>query len=203
MTRIPAATSRMYRSMLSAQTELMRAFRGLWGGVAANRLESSWDAALDVAVARAEEAQAKAALLGTSYVAESLGELGDYVPPTAFPTAAPLVGVAPDGRSLRGLLETPRFHAVRALGNGLGVSEALTRRDRTDARRRYGASSRVDRRRRPPHGRLRPHAQPAVLLAMHDPRWAFLPLERRVSQAPEMRLRARPGDGEECSRRTG
>ena len=105
----------------------MRAFRGLWGGVAANRLESSWDAALDVVVARAEEAQAKAALLGTSYVAESLGELGDYVPPTDFPTAAPLVGVAPDGRSLRGLLETPRFHAVRALRNGLGVSEALNR----------------------------------------------------------------------------
>lgn len=72
------------------------------------------------------EAQARVAASGAEYGAGALAGQGTWRAPAAFVNPQAFAGVAPDGRSLQGLLHSPVTTAKRLIGSGVDPGDAVS-----------------------------------------------------------------------------
>jgi hypothetical protein len=98
--------------------------QALWQMVDSARISDSWAALLPRAVQTVSTLQLVAASRANDYVksalaAQDIEDDGLDVVPSS------LSGVASDGRSLAGLLASPAYTALDAIGNGAGVDRAM------------------------------------------------------------------------------
>lgn len=103
----------------------LRAGRRAWSGVAAGDISGSWQRSLSSLLPVVEGIQLNAAISGSEYGSLSLAELGKYVPPTDFVDPSAFTGYDPNGRPLRGLLESPAYTAKRWIGDGYEPDAAI------------------------------------------------------------------------------
>ena len=99
--------------------------RNAWRGLSVSDLSGSWQDAVRELAPVFAGIQGQAAVAGSSYVAESLGEQGLYEVPAGFVDPTGFAGFAPDGRALDGLLYSPVTRTKGYLSAGAPPSQAL------------------------------------------------------------------------------
>lgn len=99
--------------------------RRTWRRVRAADISASWTDALSGLLPLVTALQLRAATEGAGYVVDVLADQGTYVVPDGFVDPRKFAGVAPDGRSLAGLLYSPAVAVKNAIGAGMSVSQAL------------------------------------------------------------------------------
>ena len=99
--------------------------RRFWRNVRADDLSGSWLAALEWLVPLVEPVQFNAASVGASYGASSLAAQGVYEAPSSFVDPRGFAGVAPDGRSLSGLLYSAVPGVKQFIANGMDPQAAI------------------------------------------------------------------------------
>ena len=120
------AAARHALRIADQQTVLVAAGRQAWRRVETSYISESWASALQGFLPVVYAAQYQAAVEGAGYAAGVLAEQGVWIAPEVWVSPASLVGVAPDGRSLQGLLATPVVKAKSAIGRGVDPQRAVT-----------------------------------------------------------------------------
>lgn len=126
MQEVPASTRAAYRDILRLKAETLVMFRRMWEHVSPGWIAVSWTDVVSSYLPRILAAQRQAAVLGASYGADTLADLGGYVAPRGFVAVDSFVGVAPDGRDLDGLLYTPAVQSLTAIRDGATTWEAMS-----------------------------------------------------------------------------
>jgi len=121
----PAAAVGHDAAMKQLQVLAVGAGRAAWRRLSADNLSGSWEAALALLQPAVERLQIRAAVEGANYGVDALAEQGTYVLPAAFVDPKSLAGVAPDGRPLAGLLQSPVLQVKGWIGAGIPPAQAL------------------------------------------------------------------------------
>ena len=119
------ATEDHYRKVANLQVKAAAIGRHQWGKTNPDYISQSWGLNLPTLVNAISVLQYDAAAEGASYGAAALAGQGDYEAPTGFVNPYGFVGIASDGRSLEGLLQSPVITAKTAIGNGASAGQAL------------------------------------------------------------------------------
>ena len=114
----------------AAQVLAVKQGSKLWGQTDPRNIASSWRVNQRQLVAALTAVQLDVATSASEYGADVLAEQGTYSAPQAFVDPRGFAGIAPDGRTLEGLLWTPVVTSKAAIGNGIPVSEAMERGQR-------------------------------------------------------------------------
>lgn len=125
MTGYPAAAEAHDIAMKRLQALAVAAGRAAWRRVGVADIGASWQEAVASLLPVVEKLQLRAAVEGSGYVVDALAEQGSYSPPAAFVDPKSLVGTAPDGRTLEGLLYSPAANVKAWIGAGFPPSQAL------------------------------------------------------------------------------
>lgn len=124
-TQWPEAASKADAELRRLELLAVALGRRFWRTVRLDDLSGSWLAALERLVPLVEPVQFNAAAAGASYGASSLASQGVYEAPAAFVDPNGFVGVAPDGRSLSGLLYGVVPGVKNLIANGRDPRSAL------------------------------------------------------------------------------
>ncbi len=122
--QVPQTTQAHYKQVRQIQTAMASRLQSMWNAVDPEHIAASWGRQYAASLGAIKNLQRSAAVSGISYVASSLAELDDYVSPEHFVNPDGFTGYAPDGRSLRGLLDTGVVKARTVLGQGGDVTLA-------------------------------------------------------------------------------
>ena len=114
----------------AAQVLAVKQGSKLWGQTDPRNIASSWRVNQRQLVAALTAIQLDVAADSSAYGADVLAEQGVYSPPQAFVNPRGFAGIAPDGRTLEGLLWSPVVTSKAAIGQGVPVPEAMERGQR-------------------------------------------------------------------------
>lgn len=125
MADIPQATVQAYEAAQRLQAQALAAAWTAWDQVRPAALSLTWDTvapALAVAVARV---QYDAAVVGSSYSADTLAQQGRWVAPDAFTDPTAWVGYSSSGASLEAALAGPVVAVKQQIAAGTPVRQAM------------------------------------------------------------------------------
>lgn len=122
----PAAAVAHDAAMKRLQVLAVGAGRAAWRRVSPGDLSGSWAAAAAALQPVIERLQVQAAVEGANYGVDALAEQGLYVAPAAFVDPRAFAGMAADGRSVQGLIESPVTQVKNWIGAGIQPLQALT-----------------------------------------------------------------------------
>lgn len=125
MADIPQATVQAYEAAQRLQAQALAAAWSAWDQVRPAALSLTWDTvapALAVAVARV---QYDAAVVGSSYSADTLAQQGRWVAPDAFTDPTAWVGYSSSGASLEAALAGPVVAVKQQVAAGAPVRQAM------------------------------------------------------------------------------
>lgn len=125
MADIPQATVQAYEAAQRLQAQALAAAWSAWDQVRPAALSLTWDTvapALAVAVARV---QYDAAVVGSSYSADTLAQQGRWVAPDAFTDPTAWVGYSSSGASLEAALAGPVVAVKQQIAAGAPVRQAM------------------------------------------------------------------------------
>lgn len=125
MADIPQATVQAYEAAQRLQAQALAAAWTAWDQVRPAALSLTWDTvapALAVAVARV---QYDAAVVGSSYSADTLAQQGRWVAPDAFTDPTAWVGYSSSGASLEAALAGPVVAVKQQVAAGAPVRQAM------------------------------------------------------------------------------
>jgi hypothetical protein len=121
---VPQASEDLYATLQRYQLLLLSAGRRLWSTMTPD-FDTSWQRIAPRLTVFTAGAQFAAATAAVGYVPAALEETGQPDNPEATVRPQAFAGVASDGRSLEGLLQGAVAASKRAVGRGLGPTEAL------------------------------------------------------------------------------
>lgn len=121
---IPAATADFYRAQQRLAVVTVAAARRAWSGMGVD-FDRSWPQVGARLTVLSSAAQMQATRNASAYVPAVLAEIGLPDDPVGELGPRSLVGFAPDGRSLEGLLYTAVTESKSAVGTGLPPAAAL------------------------------------------------------------------------------
>lgn len=126
---LPASTAEHYRAQQRLAVATVAAGRRAWTRLRpfadpSSDLDTGWQQVAPSLVTLTSAAQIAAARSGAAYVPQTLDELGERSDPVAATNPAALAGVAPDGRSLDGLLYSAVTTTKLSIGRGLSIGAA-------------------------------------------------------------------------------
>lgn len=115
---LPQAAAEHYAGQRRVMAAVLGVARRLWGVRPPGDFEARFDEVAPTLVAAVVAAQARAVADAEDYTTAVLDELGTPVDPVAQVSAAPLVGVASDGRELDSLMYGAVIHSKAQVARG-------------------------------------------------------------------------------------
>lgn len=100
--------------------------RAMWDEVDPNHIVASWQYLVPMLTGVIMEAQQHAGTLAGPYIDEALRLQNSQNPKLGDINPDGLVGTASDGRQLNTLLDIPAYEAVKNIGDGMDLEQALT-----------------------------------------------------------------------------
>ena len=124
---MPTISAASYHADTVAASQALAQKTGmrLWRNLDHDSIGPSWRFAVSSLTLAVSAIQQTVAISATEVGAAELAEQGVYRAPLAFADPSSFAGVAPDGRSLEGLLESPSYRARTLIGSGAPVDDAL------------------------------------------------------------------------------
>ena len=122
---IPRAVSRHADYVTAAQTAAVKVASRSWRRVNRAYISESWREILVDVTPAISAVQERVAVSAVEAAPFTLAEQGVYKPPSSFVDTSAFAGLAPDGRSLDGLLYSPAVRSKHLIGQGLSESDAV------------------------------------------------------------------------------
>ena len=125
MVAVPSAVSRHADRVAAAQFLALRTSSRAWKRVDRGNIAGSWLSSLPELTRAISAVQLRVAVSASEVGAFALAEQGTWIAPSAFVDPSAFAGVAPDGRTLEGLLNSPSIRARQLIGSGVSVDDAI------------------------------------------------------------------------------
>ena len=125
MVAVPSAVSRHADRVTAAQFLAQRVSSRAWKRVDRGNIAGSWRASLTELTKAISTIQERVAVSASEVGAFALAEQGTWRAPSAFVNPSTFTGVAPDGRTLEGLLNSPSIRARHLIGSGVSADDAI------------------------------------------------------------------------------